>query len=279
MTTLRCLCAIVLGLAACSRQDSSFGREVKRQPPGPAPQWVAPEPPPSRPLADAAAVQNRDTIATNKGTLEVVPIRHASILFRFDGKHIYVDPTAEGNYDGLPKADFIFVTHVHADHFDKPRIESLRVAPTVLIGPPEVAANVSGVQVMNRADKFTFPSFDVAAIPSYNLTRGPRPGELYHPKGQGIGYVFDFGGKRVYVSGDTECTPEMKALASINIAFVCMRLPYTMSPKEAAECVRAFSPGIVYPYHNLGSNLDEFTSALVGENSIEVRLRDWYPKR
>ncbi len=229
-------------------------------------------------MPDAAVAQREDTIATTKGPLEIMPIRHASILFRFAQKNIYVDPAAEGNYDGLPKADFIFVTHAHPDHFDKPRIESLRVASTVLVGPPDVASNISGVQVMKGADKFTFPDFDVAAVPSYNLVRGPKAGQLYHPKGQGEGYVFDFGGKRVYVSGDTECTPELRALEKIDVAFICMRLPYTMPPAEAAECIKAFRPRIVYPYHYQGSNLNELTTALSKDKYFEVRLRDWYPK-
>jgi L-ascorbate metabolism protein UlaG (beta-lactamase superfamily) len=131
---------------------------------------------------------------------------------------------------------------------------------------------------MNNGEKFAFSSFEVTAVPSYNLVRGPKPGERYHPKGKGNGYVFNFGGKRVYVSGDTECTPEMKALEHIDVAFVCMRLPYTMPPKEAAECIVSFKPGIVYPYHYQGSNLDELAAALASEKSVEVCLRDWYVK-
>jgi len=132
---------------------------------------------------------------------------------------------------------------------------------------------------MKSGDKATFPSFEVAAVPAYNLVRGPKPGQLFHPPGQGEGFVFTFGGKRIYVSGDTECTPEMKALENINVAFVCMRLPYTMPPREAAECIKAFKPRIVYPYHYQTSNLEELTEALATEKSIEVRLRDWYPKK
>jgi L-ascorbate metabolism protein UlaG (beta-lactamase superfamily) len=268
--------AVVSFTASCSRQDASFGRPTKNQRPGPPPQWVAP-PPPAPSIVDAA-LGTGDSIATSKGLLQIIPIRHASIYFTFDHKHIYVDPAAEGNYDGLPKADFIFVTHSHPDHFDKPRIESMRAATTVLVGPQDVAAGISGVQAMNNGEKFAFSSFEVTAVPSYNLVRGPKPGERYHPKGKGNGYVFNFGGKRVYVSGDTECTPEMKALEHIDVAFVCMRLPYTMPPKEAAECIVSFKPGIVYPYHYQGSNLDELAAALASEKSVEVCLRDWYVK-
>ncbi|HEX4809938.1 MAG TPA: MBL fold metallo-hydrolase, partial [Bryobacteraceae bacterium] len=119
-------------------------------------------------------------------------------------------------------------------------------------------------------------SLEIEAVPMYNLTRGPQPGQLYHPKGRGDGFILTIGGKRVYFSGDTECTVEMKNLKNIDVAFLCMNLPYTMTPAEAAECVKAFRPKIVYPYHYRGQRPEEFADALRGESGIEVRLRNWY---
>ena len=127
----------------------------------------------------------------------------------------------------------------------------------------------------------------------YNLVRGPEAGKLFHDKGRGNGYVVTFGDKRVYLSGDTECTPEMKALTEIDVAFVCMNLPYTMTPEEAAGCVAAFDPKVVYPYHYGESDLTKFSSALAAEQgkdakaegqvahpvASEIRLRDWYMKK
>ena len=110
----------------------------------------------------------------------------------------------------------------------------------------------------------------------YNLTRGPSAGQLYHDKGRGNGYVLTIADKRIYIAGDTECTPEMKALRGIDVAFVPMNLPYTMPPSEAAPCVRAFAPKIVYPYHYRGSDPGELARALADEKGIEVRLRNWY---
>jgi L-ascorbate metabolism protein UlaG (beta-lactamase superfamily) len=110
----------------------------------------------------------------------------------------------------------------------------------------------------------------------YNLQRGPAPGQFFHPKGRGNGYILTLGGKRLYIAGDTECTPEMRALKNIDIAFIPMNLPYTMPPAEAAECVKAFKPKVVYPYHYRGQNPEEFKAALKGE-PVEVRLLDWYP--
>jgi L-ascorbate metabolism protein UlaG (beta-lactamase superfamily) len=111
----------------------------------------------------------------------------------------------------------------------------------------------------------------------YNLKRGPSAGKLFHDKGRGNGYILTYGGKRFYFSGDTEGIPEMRALKNIDVAFVCMNLPYTMPPDEAAEAVRAFHPKIVYPYHYRGSDLSVFEKALAG-SGIEVRILDWYYK-
>jgi L-ascorbate metabolism protein UlaG (beta-lactamase superfamily) len=117
---------------------------------------------------------------------------------------------------------------------------------------------------------------EVEGVPMYNLTRGPQPGTLFHDKGRGNGYVLTLGDKRLYISGDTECIPEMKALRSIDVAFVSMNLPYTMPPGEAAECAKAFRPKVVYPYHFRGQNPQEFADALQGTPGVEVRIRTWY---
>src|SRR5262249_2606624 len=121
----------------------------------------------------------------------------------------------------------------------------------------------------------SLPALGVDAIPMYNKVRGPAPGQLFHDKGRGNGYVLSFGGKRIYVSGDTECIDEMKALKDIDVAFVCMNLPYTMPPSEAADCAAAFAPKILYPYHYRGSDLGDLDKALAGK-PIEVRKRNWY---
>jgi L-ascorbate metabolism protein UlaG (beta-lactamase superfamily) len=129
--------------------------------------------------------------------------------------------------------------------------------------------------VIRNGDKKTFGKWEIEAIPAYNIQRGPAPGRLYHEKGRGNGYVLTYGGKRFYISGDTEGIPEMKALRDIDVAFVCMNLPYTMPPEEAAEAIRAFKPKVVYPYHYRNSDLTVLEKALAG-TGIEVRLRDWY---
>jgi L-ascorbate metabolism protein UlaG (beta-lactamase superfamily) len=130
--------------------------------------------------------------------------------------------------------------------------------------------------VLKEGDKKNIGGIGVETVAMYNLKRGPSAGKLYHDKGWGEGFVLTFGDKRVYVSGDTECTPEMRALKDIDVAFVCMNLPYTMPPSEAAECIAAFKPKIVYPYHYRGSDLGELDQGLADTKGIEVRKRNWY---
>jgi len=231
------------------------------------------------PSASAApALAAADTVPTASGELTIVPLRHATLLFEWAGNAIYVDPAADASYDGLPKADVILVTDIHADHMSPPTIASLRKPAATIVVPAAVAPNLppDGVVTIANGESKTIAGLGVLAVPMYNLVRGPSAGKLYHDKGRGNGYVLTFADKRVYLSGDTECTPEMKALKNIDIAFVCMNLPYTMPPSEAAACIKAFRPKAVYPYHYRGSNLDELVATVTHEG-IDVRLRNWYP--
>jgi L-ascorbate metabolism protein UlaG (beta-lactamase superfamily) len=217
-----------------------------------------------------------DTIQTSTGELRVTPIVHGTVLLEHGGKYFYFDPWSEGKLDRLPKADFVLVTDIHQDHMDQAAIDKVKKAGTVIIGPPAVAEKLPGIVALKNGETKDLGGVSVLAIPMYNEKRGPSEGKLYHDKGRGNGYVLTFGDKKVYVSGDTECIAEMRALKDIDLAFVCMNLPFTMPPAEAAECIKAFRPKIVLPYHHRGSNLDELTKALEGEKGIEVRKRAWY---
>ena len=215
-----------------------------------------------------------ESFPTSAGTLQLTPIQHASLMIQAGGKTLYVDP-AEGSYDSLPKADYILITDIHGDHLAPPMVNKLKKADTVIVAPKAVAAQLSGTKALSNGEKTTVGPFAVEAIPMYNLTRGPSAGQLFHDKGRGNGYIVTFGGKRFYFSGDTEAIPEMKALKNIDVAFICMNLPYTMTPQEAAEGVRGFHPAVVYPYHYMGSDTSQFAKALEG-TGIDVRLRNWY---
>jgi L-ascorbate metabolism protein UlaG (beta-lactamase superfamily) len=228
-------------------------------------------------LPDAGNLGATDTLATSAGNVKMTPIHHATVLFTQGGKNIYIDPITEGGkLDGLPKADLIFITHAHGDHLNPAAIELLKKPETQVFGPESVVATIPSAVVMHNGDTKTFGAISVLAFAMYNLTRGPSAGKLYHDKGAGNGYVLTFGDKKVYASGDTECTDELKALKGLDVAFLCMNLPYTMPPAEAADCAKAFQPKVVYPYHYRGSEPAEFQKALAGTPEVEVRLRTWY---
>ena len=216
-----------------------------------------------------------DDISTSAGTVKITPIQHASFLIEAGGKVIYVDP-AQGNFDGRPKADLILVTDNHGDHMAPKILAGLQKSGTVIVAPEAVAKTVTEAKVMRNGETQQIGAWKIEAVPMYNLKRGPSEGKLYHDKGRGNGYVLTYGGKRIYISGDTEGIPEMRALKNIDVAFVCMNLPYTMTPEEAAAAVRAFHPKVVYPYHYKGSDVKAFEQGLAG-SGVEVRLRNWYP--
>jgi L-ascorbate metabolism protein UlaG (beta-lactamase superfamily) len=178
---------------------------------------------------------------------------------------------------GLPPADLILLTDIHPDHLDMGLIAKVSEAGTEIIAPPAVVKTVTNAMAVSNGESKDWDGWKIEAVPMYNMKRGPSEGKLFHDKGRGNGYVLTYGGKRFYLSGDTEAIPEMKALKNIDVAFVCMNLPYTMPPEEAAEAVKAFHPKIVIPYHYRGSDLSVFKKGLEG-TGIEVRILDWYPK-
>ena len=212
---------------------------------------------------------------TSAGPVKITPIRHASMMIQAGGKVIQVDPWSQGNYDGIPQADLILITDIHPDHLDAPLIAKLSKSDTAIIAPEAVAKTVTQAKVLHNGDSTTWEGWKIEAVPMYNLKRGPSEGKLYHDKGRGNGYILTYGGMRFYIAGDTEGIPEMRALKNIDVAFIPMNLPYTMTPEEAADAVRAFHPKIVYPYHYKGSDTKVFAKALDG-TGIDVRLRDWY---
>ena len=210
-----------------------------------------------------------------EGQVEVTPITHGSVVLTWQNKTIYVDPWSQGNYENIPPADLILITDIHADHMDPEQIAKVRKSDTLIIASAAVQKTVSDAQILNNGETTEVIGIQIEATPMYNLERGPQPGQLYHTKGRGNGYILSFGNQRIYLSGDTACIPEMKQLRDIDVAFVCMNLPYTMTPEEAAGCVNAFKPKVVYPYHYGDSDLNAFKEA-VTDPGIQVRILDWY---
>jgi L-ascorbate metabolism protein UlaG (beta-lactamase superfamily) len=218
-----------------------------------------------------------DTLAATDGDVTIAPINHATLQLTWNGHVILVDPVAQGNYTGLAAPDIILVTDIHGDHLDPATIAKLKKSSTKIVAPSAAAAKLDSPIVMANGETKMVDTISIEAVPMYNLTRGPAAGQRYHDKGRGNGYVITLGGKRIYIAGDTEGTPEMRALKNIDVAFVPMNVPYTMTEAEAADAVKVFAPKIVYPYHYRGSNPSIFAAA-VGTGTTEVRLRDWYGK-
>ena len=218
----------------------------------------------------------KDTIETSAGDLEITFIGHGTLMFTFGGKVIQIDPWSKlADYSKMPKADIILLTHEHHDHLDLKALEIVRTGKSLLILTETCATRVKDGIVMKNGDIKTVGGLIIEAVPAYNLVHMRSEGVPFHPKGIGNGYVITFGDKKVYVAGDTENTPEMKGLTGIDIAFLPMNLPYTMTPQEAAECARAFAPGVVVPFHYAGSDLAAFEGALDG--AVDVRLLEFYP--
>jgi len=229
----------------------------------------------------AYAATAAQTFPTQAGVVKITPLYHASTLIEAAGKiiYIYIDPAKPAKFTGSPKADLILITHTHPDHMDPGSIAEISKAGTEILAPRAVVETVKTAKPIANGETKTWQGWTIEAVPAYNLnpTRGPAPGKLFHDKGTGNGYVLTYGGVRFYFSGDTEGVPEMRALKNIDVAFVCMNLPYTMPPDEAADAVKAFHPKIVIPYHYRGSDLTVFQKRLEG-TGIEVRLLDWYPQ-
>lgn len=226
-----------------------------------------------------------DSFSTNRGDLIVQPILHGTLVFEWNQQTIYVDPYGSAKaFQGIKKPDLILITDIHGDHLNQETLDALDTKMAKIIVPKAVADKISKdyhdrLIILNNSEKTTALNIKIKAIPMYNL---PDDNTSRHAKGRGNGYILDFGGKIVYLSGDTEDIAEMRALKNIDIAFVCMNLPYTMDINQAADAVLEFKPVIVYPYHYRGnpnmSDTQVFKDLVNEKNTdIEVRLRNWYP--
>ena len=225
-------------------------------------------------------VSAQNTIPASGGDITITPLQHASVQVEHAGTIIQVDP-AMGDLAKARPADLVLVTDIHDDHFRLEGIAKVRKPGAPVVVPAAVKGQAGDklpapVEVLANGQTKTVAGVTVEAIPMYNLQRGPAAGQLFHTKGRGNGYVITIGGKRLYFAGDTECTPEMKALKNIDVAFLPMNLPYSMPPSEAADCAKAFQPKIVYPYHFQGQKVEDFQAALKG-SGIDVRVLNWYP--
>ncbi len=235
-------------------------------------------------VAPFAAVANdraTDTYKTDSGEIGVTPIQHASfVLTTPGGMVIYNDPVGGAAlYEGQPKPDLILITHEHPDHYDPKTLEALAGPDTRLITNPAVHDMLPDdlkqkAQALANGEATEVGDVMIDAVPAFNTTEERKK---YHPLGRDNGYVLAIDGKKVYIAGDTEDIPPMRAMEDVFIAFVPMNLPYTMSVEQAADAVAAFQPTYVYPYHYRGSDIDKFAE-LVKQSGADTKVvkGHWY---
>lgn len=216
----------------------------------------------------------RDTITTSRGTVEVTFIGHGSLLLTWSGKTVYIDPfSGVADYGTLPKADLVLLTHHHPDHLDPAAINKIKTGNTVFILTAKCAESLKEGKIMKNGDAEEVLGIRIEAVPAYNLVHKRPDGGPFHPKGEGNGYVLTFGKTRIYIAGDTENTPEMKSLKEINVAFLPMNLPYTMTPEMVADAAKAFKPKILYPYHFGETDPSLIVGLMKGVQGVDVRIR------
>ena len=215
-----------------------------------------------------------DTIPTEAGDLDITFLGHGTLMMVCGGTTIHVDPfSSVADYTKLPKADIVLITHEHFDHLDKNALSQIRTPETTVVMAPICADQVPGGIVMSNGDSRKVNGFTIRAVPAYNIAHKRPDGQPFHPKGVGNGYVLTFGETRVYIAGDTENTPEMKALEDIDVAFLPMNLPYTMTPEMVADATKAFKPKVLYPYHYGKTDTAKLVELLADTKDVEVRIR------
>jgi L-ascorbate metabolism protein UlaG (beta-lactamase superfamily) len=224
----------------------------------------------------AFAADQTQTFSTSAGPVKITPIYHAAARITAGNDLIVIDPAPPAKIDGVGPADLILITDIHGDHMNGDDVKALSKDGTVVIAPASVAKTITQAKVIGNGDSTTFHKWKITAVPMYNINHNQPNGQPYHDKGRGNGYVLNYGGKNFYFAGDTEGTPEMRALKNIDVAFIPMNLPYTMTPDEAADAVKAFHPKVAIPYHYKGQDITVFKKDLEG-SGVEVRLLDWYP--
>lgn len=222
----------------------------------------------------ANAQFEKDTIKTSNGNLVITFYGHASLMFQFGTYVVYADPVSRyADFTKQPKADIILITHQHGDHFEPKVIDELTKKGTSLIYTRLCSEKLKGGTILNNGENKTIDGIKIESVPAYNIVHMRDNGQPFHPKGEGNGYVVTFGNKRVYIAGDTENILEMKNLKNIDIAFLPMNLPYTMTPEMVADAVRMFNPKILYPYHFGNTDVNKLIELLKDKKDLEIRVR------
>ncbi len=215
-----------------------------------------------------------DILKGNTGEIKLTFIGHGTLMIEAAGKVIHIDPWSQlADYTKLPKADMLLITHEHQDHLDSKAIEQVRKEATTIIYTEVIGSQRDDGKVFKNGDEQIIDGIKIEAVPAYNIIQKRDDKNPYHPAGQGNGYLLTIDGKRIYIAGDTENVPELKQLKDIDIAFLPMNLPYTMTPEMAADLALAIKPRILYPYHFGDTDTSKLIELLKAAPEIEVRIR------
>lgn len=227
-----------------------------------------------------------EIISTKNGEIKIYPVLHATMALEYEGQVIYVDPYGgKKGFEGIGAPSLILITDIHGDHMNLETLKELGAQSIQIIAPQAVVDKLTPtftyLSPLSNGNNIDIQNINIEAIPMYNL---PEDSTSRHPKGRGNGYVLTIDDKRIYISGDTEDINEMRALKNIDVAFVCMNLPYTMTVEAAADAVLEFRPKVVYPFHYRGkgrfSDVETFKRLItVSSDQTEVRLINWYPEK
>jgi L-ascorbate metabolism protein UlaG (beta-lactamase superfamily) len=216
----------------------------------------------------------KDVIKTSKGDLVLTFIGHGTLIMEWNGKVVHIDPVSwYADYANMPKADLILITHEHGDHLDTKAINAVKKEGTRIVLTPVCTEKYTGTDIMKNGEHTSIFGMDIKAVPAYNIKHTRDNGAPFHPKGRGNGYVISFANKKVYVAGDTENIPEMAELKNIDIAFLPMNLPYTMTPAMVADAAEIIQPDILYPYHVGKTDTRELQKLMVLKKLKKTELR------
>ncbi len=225
-------------------------------------------------IITAQATYESDIIKTSGGDLKMTFIGHGTLMFEYNDVVIHIDPVSRyAKYSAMPKADIILITHHHSDHLDLDAIKKIKKKGTVILCSESCIEDLASGEIMKNGDTKEVLNITVKAVPAYNLVHKRKDGDPYHPKGVGNGYIISFGDTKVYVAGDTENFPEMQEFKDIDIAFLPMNIPYTMTPEMVVDAVKLFNPKILYPYHYGNTDVNELQELLKDKGDCEVRIR------
>ncbi len=221
--------------------------------------------------AEKGDAREMDTFIDGNDTLNIHFYGHGSLMLEFNRLTVYVDPVGRyADYASLPRADIILITHEHGDHLDPAAVRQIADAGTTIVSNAKSAQKLEAARILKNGESCDISGLTLEAVPAYNITKGRK---AFHPKGNGNGYVLTLGAKRVYIAGDTEDIPELKKLKNIDIAFLPVNQPYTMTVEQAARAARIIRPACFYPYHYGATDVSLLKDLLKNERGIELRIR------